>query len=75
MGIRGMRKSGVVFINGDLLLLRKPLKIGHSLAIVMPKEWLYVLENKAKGKDPVGFTLQYDENKLVVMPYYGEEAH
>lgn len=69
VGRQGRRPRTVALDNGEQTVIKKIFKIGHGYAILMPTEWLALLDSKGVFKDgDYTFTLWYDTEKLIIEP-------
>jgi len=69
VGIRG-RRPVRKYYEGELVEIRKPIVIHNSIALVLPKAWIYAVESK--GKKLKGLALTYNTSVITVRPYYGD---
>ena len=66
------RKSTEVYVDGDMYVVKKPLKLRGSVALLLPKEWLDIASAVA-GKEVADvryFLLDVKDTLLTIRPYY-----
>ncbi len=56
-------------VDGELVMVKQPVKVGNSLMMVLPAEWLELV--RLPG-EPTVFTLEFDADSLIIKPHYGE---
>lgn len=68
-GIAGRKPRLVQLENGEMVVVKKMFKIGNGYAILLPTEWLSVLDSQGilKSAD-YQFSLYYDDEKLILEP-------
>lgn len=62
-GARG-RKSTMALVNGELVVAKRTIKLGHANAIVLPKEWIDAV---SRDVEPTVYLITYDTEKLIVL--------
>lgn len=72
-GIAGRKPRYVQLDDGDMVIVKKMFKIGNGYAILLPTEWLALLDSKGLlEKGEYQFTLWYDTEKLIIEPLKAE---
>lgn len=70
---RGGRTPVIARVNGELVVIKRATKIGNTLGIFLPREWVKAVE--AKHKQSVGkFMLTYNTEVMTIRPYFGDEG-
>ena len=73
---RGGRKPRLEYVDGDMVQIKPLTKVGNSVAVILPKEWLN-LTKVTMGKCPKKVTLQYNVSDLAsvitLRAYFEEE--
>jgi len=68
-GIAGRKPRLVQLEGGELAVVKKMFKLGNGYGILLPTEWLSILDSEgileAAGYQ---FTLYYDTEKLIIEP-------
>jgi len=68
-GIAGRKPRLVQLDNGDMVVVKKLFKIGNGYGMLIPTEWLSVLDSQGVLKEAdYQFTLYYDNEKLIIEP-------
>ena len=61
------RKPRLEMVDGDLVIIKKPVRVRSSWAIFLPKEWIDLVSME---HDPTAFLLSYDSSQMTIKPYY-----
>lgn len=72
-GITGRKPRLVQLSTGEIAMVKRMFKIGNGYAILLPTEWLSLLDSRNLLTAGDGrFTMYADEDKLIVEPLQAE---
>ena len=68
IGIRG-RRGKMDMIDGEIVEIRSLNKMGYTSTVTLPKAWIDMMSRKGELK---GVGITFNEDAVIVRPYYGE---
>lgn len=63
------RKTIDAYVDGNLVMVKKPVKLGNGIAVILPKEWI---DDVSAGKSIRYFLLDPRDNQIIIKPYFGD---
>ena len=70
---RGRQPKLYKLSTGEMAMVKRMFKIGNGYAILLPTEWLALLDSRGELQKADGkFTIYVDESKLIIEPLRAE---